>query len=782
MKKNAAIELLEARIAPAVLFAVELNTNKLVSFDSTAPGTLLSDVAISGLPAGSVIGGIDFNVRTGELVALGVVDDGNTRTAKFYTVDPVTGTATQSGSMSITLGDTGAIGFDYDPSYVVAAVTDALDGNYRISAGISGEGTSLNDPNQGESITAIAFDRPYAGAGGTLYGYNFTTDQLVTIGDIGGSPAHFTDGVVKPIARAKLGGANFVSNNSSGMGFDIGGNFGQADVGWIAMIQNGSPTPKLYNIDLTTAALTELGTIGDGTRVFSGISVRPDAPAPTISADGKTATWTDLDGDAVTMKVTKGTLTAANFRMLAGAGGTSALSKLTLTDAAFAGTNVTFKAKPGASGGDGRVNVGEINAIGLDLGNVTVPGDLIAIDAGDNTAPAPSIKALTVGSMAAFGTALLGNPFSFESNLAEGAGKITIAGDFAARLNNGEGRTGSITIGGNVRDMGFSNSGQIANFGAGSIGKLVVKGSVLGGASNESASIYQGGIGSVFIGGSIVGGDGNSSGVISMTGSKNATITVGGSVIGGDGNRSGVLRPGTSFTTVKVGGSILGSGGMQSGILSVDGKAAVTIAGDVRGGAGVDSGSIADLFGNARTLKSLTIGGSVVSGDNALQIAVKSIGAITIKGSIAGTADAPVNITAESITAPATAAESIGIGKLTVGGNGKTADAAIGAVKIGGNFIASSITAGIDPVNGKLGDADDQFVGGNSGNASIVAKIASITIGGQLLGTVGGVADSFGIIAEEVGALTVGKIKIPLTAAKDDLTVGFTGDVRVREL
>lgn len=103
-------------------------------------------------------------------------------------------------------------------------------------------------------------------------------------------------------------------------------------------------------------------------------------------------------------------------------------------------------------------------------------------------------------------------------------------------------------------------------------------------------------------------------------------------------------------------------------------------------------------------------------------------------------------------------------------------------MKINGNMTASSIAAGIVPVNGKFGDSDDAFSGGNMGTAAIVARIASITIGGQLLGTSGGAADCFGILAEQIGALTIGKTNVPLTAAKNDLTLGFTGDVRVFEL
>jgi len=124
-------------------------------------------------------------------------------------------------------------------------------------------------------------------------------------------------------------------------------------------------------VDLATAALTDLGTIGNGTRVFEGFAVSSAAPAPTISADGKTAQWTDVDGDGVTLKITTGKLTSEAFRMLPGAHG-SMLARLDLDSAAFQGTNVTITAKPGAAGGDGLVNIGAINAYGVDLGKVSI--------------------------------------------------------------------------------------------------------------------------------------------------------------------------------------------------------------------------------------------------------------------------------------------------------------------------------------------------------------------------------------------------------------------------
>ena len=797
MKTHTAIEPLETRIAPAVIFAVEAGTNKLVSFDSAAPGTLLTDIDITGLNANEVVTSIDFDQVTGTLYGVGIVDNGASRTLRGLIIAPATGTATQLGNVALTnVADVGEFGMDVASGAL--RITNSADGNIFVLTGnVSDVGnlTTLNDPATNESITGLAYSNSFAGGLSTAYAYNFSNDNLVTIGDIGGSPQDITSGVVKPVADATLGGAAFATNNQQ-LGFDIAALAGGPELGWLSLNRAANGT-HLYTMDLATAALTDLGAIGGGTRVFGGLAVQIDAAAPAISTDQKTATWTDLDGDAVTLKITKGTLTAANFRMLAGTGTTSALAKLTLTDPTFTGTNITLTAKPGTNGGDGRVNVGVINATGVDLGAVKISGDLVAIDAGTDTAPAPSVKSLAVASMAAFGRSLLPFTQDMTSSLADGAGKITIAGDFAGNLDPGLRKTGSITIGGDMRDAGVSNSGRIAHFGSGSIGKIIIKGSVRGGESSGSVSMFMGPVGSVFIGGSIIGGDTNDSGRVSITGSTKATFTVVGSVIGGAGPTSGSLQAGSGFVAVKIGGSLIGGSGADSGSLDAKGAVTVSIGGDVRGGAGVRSAGIDGIGSSQSIFKTLTVGGSIISGDNPLEISAFRIGTLAVKGSILGSATAPVTIAAQGNAAPANAAESIAIGKATIGGSvafarivagvktdlsGITADAAIGAVKIGGNFIASSIAAGINPVNGVFGDGDDAFVGGNAGNATIIAKIASITIGGQLLGTSGGAPDSFGILAEEIGSITVNKVKPPLTAAKDDLTLGFTADVRIREL
>lgn len=795
------VEPLESRIAPAVIFVVETSTNKLASFDSATPGTLVSDVAITGLQAGEIITAIDFRPATGALYGLGIVDDGATRTGRLYVIDPVSAAATLlgAGPFSATLGDTDRWGFDFNPISDRIRVTNSLDQNFRLNPNdgtLSGpDGNISNGDASEETVSSVAYDRNFGSNFTTLYAYDFQKDSLYTVGGLNGNPPP-DSGTLNLIAHATLNGNNFVADSSL-IGFDIGGAFGGPDLGWLGIRKTGGTGAKLYTMDLATAELTDLGAIGDGTRVFGGLSVQTDAPAPSISVDGRTATWTDLDGDAVTLKITKGELTPANFRFFAGANGSAALAKLTLTDSAFTGTNVTITAKRGSNGGDGRVNVGEINATGVDLGVVTIAGDLVAIDAGQAAAPAPSIKSLTVASMAAFGTKQLVSLAGFGSNLADGAGKITIAGDFAGNLNPGESKTGMITIGGDVRDAGIGFSGYIGHFGAGTVGKVVIKGSVRGGDFAETGKVLLSGVSSTFIGGSIVGGDADASGRISISGSAKATITLVGSLFGSNGMNSGTIDSFGGVASVKIGGSIFGGSGDSSGKLSALGAVSISIKYDVIGGSGANTGSIVGGTTPTSILKSVVIGGSMISESSATRISATRIGSVTIKGDVSGNTIAPVNIFGFGLMPPNNALESIAIGKVTIGGDlkfagifagvntgfsGVTADAAIGSVKIAGNMIGSSITAGIVPTNGRYGDADDAFAGGNAGSPEIFAKIASITIGGQLIGTIGGLVDSFGILAEQIGAISVAKIKLPLTANKDDFTFSVSGDVRVREL
>jgi hypothetical protein len=109
-------------------------------------------------------------------------------------------------------------------------------------------------------------------------------------------------------------------------------------------------------------------------------------------------------------------------------------------------------------------------------------------------------------------------------------------------------------------------------------------------------------------------------------------------------------------------------------------------------------------------------------------------------------------------------------------------------VTVGGDWVASSLAAGVVPGDdGFYGDGDTNegkmSGAGVTDVATVSSKITSLTIGGQVLGTVGG-ADFFAIMAENVVALKVGGTTIPLAAGShnDDFFLGLTGDFKVQEV
>jgi hypothetical protein len=120
-----------------------------------------------------------------------------------------------------------------------------------------------------------------------------------------------------------------------------------------------------------------------------------------ISADGQSAAYTDPDGDLVTVTTSVGTFTADTFKMHTEGAGFQ-LEDLQLTSPAFAHADLTILAKrqdwnkDGMKDGNRRVDVGFIDATGVDLRTVIVAGDLGQIDCGDGDPLLPGLKSLSV--------------------------------------------------------------------------------------------------------------------------------------------------------------------------------------------------------------------------------------------------------------------------------------------------------------------------------------------------------------------------------------------------
>lgn len=450
------------------------------------------------------------------------------------------------------------------------------------------------------------------------------------------------------------------------------------------------------------------------------------APAAvTISADHKTATWTDVDGDAVTLKVTKPILdpSGAQFTFLPQAGGDVgfqlALLDLTGVGTAGQGTSLTFSAKRDVAEhhGDGAVNVGRIDATGLDLGAITVAGDLASVTAGDNVITTSAVTSITVHSAGAFGTdtqgaQLAAQPTFIDWEFTGKIGNVTIKGDDHVALDvqdtdgivdgNNSITIGNVTIGGNLiggneSQTGFAGVGSGYVFSEGSIGKVKIGGDILGGSSQYGGQVatYAAGIQKVTVGGDIIGGSASFTGAIQV--SSLGSLTVGGSIVGGTYSDSGEIRVYGPLGKITVGGSVIGGDtprddmgqvpvdqdgnpifNSDAGSIRANSIGAVTIFGNLQTGEGNFSGAIHTDGGSVGNIGSITIKnafrGNAFVGDNGHTYRVDNngiyadakLGPVTIGAIEGGDPLAPLDIIAQGKSRPTNATDSLAIAKITV--------------------------------------------------------------------------------------------------------------------
>ncbi len=306
------------------------------------------------------------------------------------------------------------------------------------------------------------------------------------------------------------------------------------------------------------------------------------------------------------------------------------------------------------------------------------------------------------------------------------------------------GAIGNVTLGGSLLGGSATDSGEIDA--VTTLGAVKIGGSLVGGSGGFSGRIESGGtMGAVSIKGSLLGGTAGRTGSIAADDTI-ASITLGGSLVGGtvanpaNIDSGSVTTGGTaSIGPVKIGGSLRGGTGFYSGVVNANGddpvrdrrrlgqwrpgafKSATIIGGVAR--RGEDRRRRARRRGPLLRPRSIpplgdvgavTIGGSLTgfdAADSGIQSA-RNLGVVKVGGSIRGDGPDGVRIQAEGLLNPATAAKAVAIAGLSVKGSVRGAlilagyddiniddavnpDAAIGAVSIGGNFLATSLIAGV---------------------------------------------------------------------------------------
>jgi hypothetical protein len=508
------------------------------------------------------------------------------------------------------------------------------------------------------------------------------------------------------------------------------------------------------------------------------------APAVLIGVSGKTATFTDVDGDAATVTISIGTLTAANFTTMASGAGEQ-LQLIDLSAGGFDGANLTVAAKKSATG-DGRVHVGEIKSLGHDLGNVKVNGDLSRINAGDASATRPGVKQLAVDSFGKLGIDTQPPAGSVQSTVEGGLGAFVVKGDFVGSALFVPGtKLGSVKIGGSFIGGESSNAGVLS---AGTIGSVLIGGDLRGGDGGFAGHITAGGIGSIRIGGSVVGGAGIGSGQINLQLGDLGKVTIGHSLVGGAGKFSGsIVTASGDLGRVSIGQDIVGGAGELSGWIqsSVGDLASLTVGGSVVGGVGEQSGGVfvADDLGATKIahdvlggvggasgrigtngeIASLSIGGSLIGGDG-------TSGGRIFTSSVLGTLrighDLQGGSAGDAGSVQAMAIKSARIGGSIIGGSenstgflstgaGGTAFLSVGGSVLGGSGSNSgSIRSAGDLGVVKIGHDLQGGVGSNSGFIT-APKITSAFIAGSI---VGGTGDLGGYISSAAGGTALVRV------------------------
>lgn len=491
------------------------------------------------------------------------------------------------------------------------------------------------------------------------------------------------------------------------------------------------------------------------------------APAA-LSASGKLLTYTDGDGDLVHVTFTS-PMAQGDFLFSSGSvdGDISIhqdLSMITLTGKP-AGIGLTLSASPQNGQGDSHANIEYINATGLDLGKITIDGDLHRITAGNQNTPGLGIKSLTVSSMG------MANDTLGTSSI-DGIGSLVVKTNLRESyliINHNQG--GSISIGGSLLGTDTFAAAHIQV--SGPTGSVKIGGSLLGGVGDETAKIVLESVGSLTVGGSVLGGIDNSNDItIQIDVSGNAgSISIKGDLVGRSADHNGSIHVGGNVNSISIGGSVRGGPASYTGLILVGGDAGkVSIGHDLIAGDNTTTNNLTDIGSiiAGGKIGTVTIGGVFAAGElpNTGQLALSgmisahtTIGSVSV-GEIKGAYGRQVLIEAagNGLLGNANA-----IGSVTVKGSctfgtmvagyetGLTEGnfaSGIGSVKVGGDFIASRVVVSIqEGGNGVIGDFSDIV-------KQTGAIIGLVKIGGVMEGNPGS-AERFGIEGEVVNKVQI---------------------------
>ncbi len=226
-----------------VAYAVD-EANNLMIFNPMNPEPVMK--AITGLPLGESIEGIDFRPFNGQLYAL-------SNASKIYTLNTSNGAATMVGSAPFaTLLSGTSFGFDFNPTVDRIRIVSNTGQNLRVHPETGAiAATDMNINPAGPTITHVAYTNNFSGATTTiLYDIDPASDKLFRQ-----DPPN--NGTLLEVGSLGI-------NVTEKGGFDIGGMSGTG----FAMLQVAGAT-GLYTINLTTGKATMMASFPKSVTAFT---------------------------------------------------------------------------------------------------------------------------------------------------------------------------------------------------------------------------------------------------------------------------------------------------------------------------------------------------------------------------------------------------------------------------------------------------------------------------------------------------------------------------------
>ncbi len=242
---------------PDRMLVATTNQNQLLTLNARNPERIKDIQAITGLPAGVTLRGIDFRPKTGDLYGVG-------SDSVVYRVNPSTGIAIAEGPAFTPALRGRSFGVDFNP--VVDKIRVVSDDRQNLRLNVD-EGTVLSadadlNPGMPQVVAAgyenssFSFAQPTATK---LHGVDAASDQLFTQ-----DPPN--NGTLTNPRKLRVD----VGLNA---GFDIAGD---DNMGFLSNAKSGRGS-ELYTVDVATGKTKSLGRIGGGKRlVVTGLAAWQD--------------------------------------------------------------------------------------------------------------------------------------------------------------------------------------------------------------------------------------------------------------------------------------------------------------------------------------------------------------------------------------------------------------------------------------------------------------------------------------------------------------------------